>query len=298
MIELFKHELVYSGIARHIESLNLVSKSKILAELFGSRSATAIHDLPVNLRYFCGHNFPGGDYPPDFLIDNHTIFPYYIPFVSPNILSKVRESMMERGIGVKSSLGENRRILKRKIHFYYCPMCVIENRRQLGETYWHRLFQVQCVYICPIHHVWLKQTNILTTNLIKQDYFTPAERLSFETDVREYIDELIVEKFLFEYSRDILWLLEYQDPGQTLNLYSLKRKLYAALSRAGFASNNTIYIKKLASEFVKFFSMEVLNSFSVIDPSIFLRNLVNPAAGSKNPVHYYLLIHFLNFKAF
>lgn len=199
MNELFEHELIYSGIARHVHSLNLVSKSKIFTELWGSVGAIAIFDLPMNLNYFCDHNFPGGDYSADFLIDNHTTLPYYVPFVLPNFLSKAREAMKEQGQGkrkgVKIFLGENRPGLNRKTYFYYCPLCVIENRRQLGETYWHRLFQIPNVDICPIHHVWLKPTNVLLRDVKNRGVFTPAELQRFDPDVREYTGKSVIENF-------------------------------------------------------------------------------------------------------
>ena len=42
----------------------------------------------------------------------------------------------------------------------YCPLCVKEDRRAYGETYWHRIHQVQGMQICGRHGCYLAESDV------------------------------------------------------------------------------------------------------------------------------------------
>ena len=80
---LYPGELLYSGIARYqIRSGNLSPKSNI-EELFNSRSITATADLPCGLDNLV-QNLPSySSITTESLIQNHTLYPFYAPFLPP-----------------------------------------------------------------------------------------------------------------------------------------------------------------------------------------------------------------------
>lgn len=42
----------------------------------------------------------------------------------------------------------------------YCPLCYQEDVQMYGESYWHRLHQIQAVTICPKHHCQILYANV------------------------------------------------------------------------------------------------------------------------------------------
>jgi hypothetical protein len=136
----YEDELLYSTIAKyHIRSGNTSYKSTII-DLFESDSKVAITDLPGNLMTFCKNtNFV---YNPEYLIDNHTLYPYYSPFLPRERALQVKNLMINNDA---SSLHMLTGITASDIHFpkylRYCTECYQDEINKYGEAYWinHRL---------------------------------------------------------------------------------------------------------------------------------------------------------------
>ena len=78
----YKDEILYSVFARyHIRSGNTSFKSTI-NDLFGSTNITAVMDLPSNLNKLIENLPVGSKYTAEYLIYNHTLYPFYALFGS------------------------------------------------------------------------------------------------------------------------------------------------------------------------------------------------------------------------
>ncbi|MDJ0691618.1 MAG: TniQ family protein [Xenococcaceae cyanobacterium MO_188.B32] len=80
---LYPSELLYSAIARYqIRNGNLSPKSNI-EELFNSRNITATADLPCGLDNLVENLPPYSLVTADSLIQRHTLYRFYAPFLPP-----------------------------------------------------------------------------------------------------------------------------------------------------------------------------------------------------------------------
>lgn len=57
----------------------------------------------------------------------------------------------------------------------YCPLCYQEDVQTYGESYWHRLHQIQAVTICPVHQCQILYANISVTQKSTHILYCPDE---------------------------------------------------------------------------------------------------------------------------
>ena len=103
---LYPGELLYSAIARYqIRSGNTSPKSTI-EELFNSRTITATADLPCGLDNLVQNLPSSSSITADSLIQNHTLYPFYAPFLPPKRAKRVKQSMKsDRGGNIHTTAG-------------------------------------------------------------------------------------------------------------------------------------------------------------------------------------------------
>ena len=99
------------------------------------------------------------------IIFKHTMFPYYARFMPMkkkeeafNALSAFESKLFYQKLTMNKSKTCDVRYLR------YCPLCVKEDRKQFGETYWHRVHQIRHISICPQHLCFLINSNIPITS--------------------------------------------------------------------------------------------------------------------------------------
>ena len=100
----YPDELLYSVFARyHFYSGNIDLKDT-LTELFGKNSAIPSFEIGSHLRFLC--NVLGGSYSPDRLIQEHTIFPFYAPFLPGNRKRELLKDITSSdGKGIYTKIG-------------------------------------------------------------------------------------------------------------------------------------------------------------------------------------------------
>lgn len=91
----YKDELIYSAIARyHYYSSNRNFKDTI-EECFGKRTAISTFEFAGNLEYLAQEL--GGKYTSDYIINKHTIFPFYSPFIKENRKKEILNEIKYKG---------------------------------------------------------------------------------------------------------------------------------------------------------------------------------------------------------
>ena len=95
-------ELLYSLCARYGDRTRYWNKGVISLELFGLKDATATIDLPSRLGYLV-KNLPAGHLLLlDRLINEHTLLPFYAPFLDKARVERLRHEMERAGGGAQN----------------------------------------------------------------------------------------------------------------------------------------------------------------------------------------------------
>lgn len=173
----YPDELLYSVIARYSVHAGIVSPKKLLDEVFGNRTVIAVVDLPSHLASI---KRVLGDYwtmEPQETIYKLTLFPLYAPFV-PEIRRQdvIAKMMGDNGGSIHTELGVAASSVKVPVMLRYCPACLIDYRKSVGEYFWRRLFQITGVDYCTVHCCRLDLTNVFFHNARRHEFIAATPR--------------------------------------------------------------------------------------------------------------------------
>ena len=148
----YKNELIYSLVARAGIHAGITSPKQLLDEVFANRKVIATVDLPGHLDAIVANLHHDPNYSLDRLINRHTLFPTYAPFVSERVRHKAR--MMMKGAtrgALHLSLGVIASRINHQTALRYCPACLRAQIKRYGEPYWERQWQYFGVDVCEKH---------------------------------------------------------------------------------------------------------------------------------------------------
>lgn len=153
----YEDEILYSAVARyHYYSGNRNFKVT-LGELFGSSTTVPSLLFPCRLKYFSSQISESETKWEEYLVNN-TMFPFYAPFLPERRAKEIKMAMKEgSGNGIYTKVGYVAGGICKSDGLKYCPTCVIEDVRVYGEPYFHRVHQLQGVFVCPEHYCLLKE---------------------------------------------------------------------------------------------------------------------------------------------
>jgi hypothetical protein len=170
----YPNELIYSTVARAGIHFGIKSPKELLNEVFGNRIFTATRDLPCHLQLIADLYPETLKLNVENLINRHTLFPIYAPFVNEERRLQCLKWMAGASqIAVHVALlGVARLRVRQDQNFRYCPECLGNQLSVYGEYYWHRQWQVFGADCCLDHG------QLLTTNFQLHNYnryrFSPA----------------------------------------------------------------------------------------------------------------------------
>jgi hypothetical protein len=294
----YPDELFYSICARYSRRAGYQSQTYTTYDLFGARILVAIA-LPSNLNHLISVLPPGHRYTVDQLIDGHTLLPFYAPFLPPERVVKVRESMAEDRGGKRthSLAGVLSRGNSRRETFRYCPVCVAEDRRRYGETYWHRAHQAPRVVVCPHHAVWLEPTDVYLNRRGRRKSISTAEEAVRKVPARLLSADEIDHQIHLWIAREAQWLLDHPSGGNPPEeLRARYQKLLFTRSLARYSG--VVSIRKLQTEIRNFYADELL---AELDSRLDFRSnwvlrlllLRKDVATTHHPIHHLLMMRFL-----
>ena len=178
--EPYPDELAYSWFSRYHLQAGYPTHKAAMQDLYCKRSDTPskefIGNLNLEARAVIAKICPIRD-----VALQHTMYPQYARFVP---LAKKENAL--RHLGWDSTDPHHLfAILPRaesEQHLRYCPICAQEDRKQYGETYWHRTHQIRNLVVCPRHGCRLKASAVPAKS--EQCFtFCPAELYITDTDV-------------------------------------------------------------------------------------------------------------------
>jgi len=147
---LYPDELLYSLFARYYAQSGHIAYVFAAEDLFENRATKPDIEFMDGLTSEA-RRLVSGDWPMEHIIEGHTMFPYCGRFLGRERRRQALELLLQTDERYHNLLYQ----LKSKHvsrYLRYCPLCAAEDRKQHGETYWHRSHQLQGINICPTHH--------------------------------------------------------------------------------------------------------------------------------------------------
>jgi len=245
----YPDELLYSICARCFDRVGYRSKQALVQELFGTRTILACIELPSHLDTLIAALPAGHHYTADQLIDDHTLLPFYGPFLPPARLYRIRQHMRgNKGpmIHTRAGIMASRVPLPRWLRF--CPLCLQEDQKEFGECYWHRIHQVPGVEVCPIHKVYLQKSTIPAQDRETRYEFVSAKRATRQMVWQSPVSVAPRHEVLLSLALDALWLLSERHLSQGPHfLYRRYSQLLADLDLATYKGR--VLISELQQKF-------------------------------------------------
>lgn len=172
----YRDELLYSVIARYGVHQGIISPKELLDEVYNDRKVVATVDLPSHIERIAGL------YPqrPDTgfleLIYSHTLFQLYAPFVDEGRRQSCIKYMQQQAKGsTHLALGVAASRIKQPRWLRYCPLCLSEQKKNFGEYYWPRRWQVAGADSCLLHGS-LIDSDILRHPAHKHEFIAATHR--------------------------------------------------------------------------------------------------------------------------
>jgi Tn7-like transposition protein D/TniQ len=153
----YDDETLYSLCARYADRMDISSAETVRIHLFGDKRKNS-ETFPGRLSYLASQFPLSMELTEDNLIDKHTAVPFVSPFLSTDTRARLVAGMKGEGVECVGSMQFGARSTISRLR--YCPLCANQNRQEFGETYWHRLHQIDCVRVCPLHKVHLEETPV------------------------------------------------------------------------------------------------------------------------------------------
>jgi hypothetical protein len=296
----YPDELLYSVCARYQDRVQYSKTQFAVKDLFGTERSVAVVDLPSRLGNLVAALPPGHRYTVERFIDDHTLLPFYSPFCAPAQIKLVREEMQgANGAKIHGRLGLL--VSNRKNWLQFCPLCAVNDKKQFGESYWHRLHQVPGVMVCPIHSIFLENSSVNVRSYVRRYQFISAEQAiptmsPLSLDLSEPC-----HKGLLNIACDVAWLLRQRDLVYGLDFLGQLYQRLLTECRLATYSGRVRDMSQLIDAFKHFHSPSLLQWLHCdIDEQIqenWIVRLLRVASNktSQNPLYHLLLIHFLGY---
>lgn len=290
-------EILYSAIARNAAAMHYPNLRSVGETYFGEPQAIATVALPCRLEYLVTH-LPGDVvHTVNTLIDDHTLLPFFAPFLPPDRVAQLRRDMNStQGMGVYMRAGIMASTIPLPDTLRFCPTCAAEDREQYGEWFWHRQHQVPGVYICSQHHVWLETTTVLIANRQTRHEYITAENAVPNLSSSRSIVSTPCETKLLAIAQSVEWLLAQKtsSPG----LEHLRERYIRSLVKRDLATfAGRVRMSEVLEIFMAFYSEDFLTflhcTLDKRSQDNWLARLIRKPDSALHPLHHLLLIQFL-----
>ena len=298
----YPDELLYSICARFSDRVRYPCVYTAVLSLFGyRRGRLAVTELPGHLSYFTSNLIQKDYYTVDNVIENHTVLPFYSPFLPNSGVEQIRSDM----VGDRNDLiyPYTRKlkcgvILQKWLRF--CPLCVEEDRMEFGECYWHRTHQISGIDVCVKHNVYLQNSTIpKQAKTSSYKFFSAEESVQVQPPI-ELDPSNSFDTVLLHIARSALWLIQQQ--GLAHN-YCSSWRYEEEIFKQGWVHENgsvdTIDLSRMWREFEYRYNDKTLlyfcAAFDRLSGRIWPFRFVLHAE-RYHPVHHLLFIHFLGCK--
>lgn len=200
--EIYPDELVYSLLARYYVKAGYPCYWYVAEDLFQSKTVRPDIEF-VNQYTPAALQMITGDLSIDDVILNHTMFPYYGRFLPKERRDKAFKALVQMQGNYRYLLPMTKKKADSERYLRYCPMCAEADREKHGETYWHRIHQMQGVDVCPYHHCKLVDSSVLISgkaspDLVAAEMVVPdnPEVIMCDNEIERRFADYVSEVFL------------------------------------------------------------------------------------------------------
>lgn len=294
---LLADETLYSWCARYHRLSGNHLAAHTSRQLFGSATAGLMQDFPSHLSALVERTGSQlGNV--EMLAHHHTLLGFYTSFRPVETSQAALVSMA--GISVerlKFRLGLPSSRLGATHPLKACPVCMQEDRQNMGVAYWHVEHQWPAVWICLAHQVPLWSCAAKTKILNNLQWLLPEdiEAKYWETPEQAILDGWHILERMADYASQC-----HQVAGLHLDPVTLRYTYLAGLKKLGWLTRSgMIRMKETRSDFLHQTSaLEGISGFEFIksvrgEGGGFLGVLLHAARGHKHPVKHLLLMSFL-----
>lgn len=161
--DVYPDELVYSWLARYGVRSGYSHYRAIADDLFTSHTAKPNLEFVTELSQGAIEAMTR-DMTFEEIIIKHTMFPYYARFLPVERRQRAYRLLLNMDKSFNDALYIRRNKTLHRQRLRYCPICAKLDRQQYGETYWHRLHQLDHIDICPDHSCRLHDSSVGITS--------------------------------------------------------------------------------------------------------------------------------------
>lgn len=263
-------ELVYSMASRWADASVPPSDDHARRELFGDRPSHVSATLTGNLERFAAL-VPRKELDTERLVERHTLFPYYRPFLAPDVADRLH-GMLLRGWEPKPQVWWSgmRTTVPALPYLAFCPDCGREDVREVGERTWRRAHQLPGVELCHRHGTRLR--------------LSPTERghtRVFRVHPRDHaiypeVPRLLPERVALAFAKESVRLLE----GDVTfpDHVALHAGMAAVIAARGFVSSGRIARRRLEAHIRGVIGDDALEAFG-------MSTITSRSPGSLHAVH-------------
>ena len=156
----YPDELLYSQLARYYTKSGYMAYTYAAKELYVSKIVRPDMEF-VNAFTPDALRMITREMTMKEVVLKHTMFPYYGRFLPLERRKQAFQALVSMEgnyhnlMPIPMRKGNSIRCLR------YCPMCAEQDRREYGETFWHRTHQMIGMVACPAHGCYLMDSNIV-----------------------------------------------------------------------------------------------------------------------------------------
>lgn len=194
----YPDELFYSICARYSERVKYPYQRSSLKDIY-SKVKFPVLAFPNNFDYFVSILPPGNTYSVEKLIYENTLLPFYEPFFPSDQVE------WKNGSSSSAKIGKYFNEVKMREFLRFCPLCVIDDKKAYGETYWHRIHQLPGILVCSIHNCFLENSLVTWKRSVK-NYFCSAEKY-IRPKEPIFLESNIDHQNLLKLAKSAGWLL-------------------------------------------------------------------------------------------
>ncbi|WBW98087.1 TnsD family Tn7-like transposition protein [Oceanirhabdus sp. W0125-5] len=294
---LYKDEIIFNYFGRYHNICGNNSSIHTSEELFGIKLLNKSIYHPRRLDYFCSNFHSDQDIDSDYIIENHTIFPFFRPFLSDEKKSTCIKWLKEKSTGaLKTMMGANAESILNKNIIKICSECFEEDLEENGEAYIHRIHQIPGYLYCIKHELFLDEINVeeIDEKLIRN--FFDINDLKYTNIKKEKIKK--IDSRLLNIMYDIKRIVNNELPElDQLNLDVIKKKYELRIIKNNYTNKGKIKRRDLSNDLHKYYSSDVLSQLeSNFDPSYgenWIFKLVRRNNCVCHVIRHLLLINFL-----
>ncbi|PPA93922.1 TnsD family Tn7-like transposition protein [Brevibacillus laterosporus] len=290
----YPDELLYSAVARYHYYTGNLDLKDTLEEVFGSRNVSPSVGISTHLEAFV--NQVGGGYTIEEILQKHSVYPYYAPFLSREKQQLLVSDAAGQGQALYTRLGVVAGGICKKDGLFYCPACAKEDVVLFGEAYIHRQHQIDGIFYCGKHSVALRKYPITWSTvsriaLIRFDHtlMDLSIRLINDSDPDTKV-ELILARMAEKLMKMPIDLLDRDKVRSKYHLLLRNRNLMTATKSVRQTELHNLFTTSMSLTLLKKLESDIDINYEYN----WLRILTRKCKRHVHPLRHLLMLYFLD----